>query len=218
MVNEVRLPEPEPKPNLIGSVNSFFSDLNGYDRMFSAPSIAARLFISPSKSGDFAIEEKVYQDMQASVILYMHEPTLNSVGLSIEPVTVTGMIVMVQGEEVAGTELRINMKDHKRFIPFLRSLEPEQIVETGLKPNLENLSRILAEQILTHYDLSDPPNEELELFAGLGKIVKEYDRLGMELAVRELKICLIHLNDKNLATYVNFKRKQQLGLFKSGNA
>lgn len=79
--------------------------------------------------------------------------------------------------------MRANVQDGRRFVSFLQALQPDQVQETGLRPNLESLSEVLARQVLTNYDLKQPSDETLQLFGNLGNMVGEYKRLGMDQAV-----------------------------------
>ncbi len=193
------------------AVNHLFADIDRHNQQFSMASMMARSIFRHVRFEDETNKEPVpaslsgeedHQQMNASALVVIHKETLNKIGLSLEPVSGKGAVLMYEGEEAGEGEMRINVSNRNRFIPFLEALAPDQVEETGLKPNLESLSKVLSQQVLDHYDLKEPNDEALQLLGGLGKIIDEYKRLGMSKAVTRLETYLNHARQGDLREFV----------------
>lgn len=201
----------------LATVNHLFADILKYNDQFSLGSMMARQIFSifpiegdeprtPKGPGG----EEEHQQMTASALNMIHQNTLEQIGLSLEPVSGKTGTLMGLGETAGEGQMRINIADRNRFTSFLDALSPELVEKTGLKPNLESLSGILAQQIFDHYNLQKPSDEMLELFGGLGNIVGHYKRLGMKESVENLETFLQHARQGDLREFVAIEKD---GLF-----
>ncbi len=197
----------------LASVNHLFADISRYNDQFSLGSMMARQIFSLSgiegeepKTSKGLRNEEEYQQMTASALGVIHKGTLATLGLSLEPVSGKKATMFSLGEKAGEGEMRINVSNRNRFNSFLGVLTPELVEETGLKPSLESLSGVLAQQIFDHYNLRNPGDEMLELFGGLGNIVDQYKRLGMSDAVESLGAYLVHARQGDLREFVSIER------------
>lgn len=199
----------------IAAVNHLFVDISKFNQQFSMGSMLFGLIMglsgiegedAPRRPGSDLERAEEDQKMSASAIALIHRDTLNKIGLSLEPVAGKTATLMGRGEQAGSGEMRINVADRGKFTGFLSALEPEQVEITGLKPNLESLSGVLAQQVFDHYDLKQPSDEMLELFGGLGGIVNQYQRLGMAKAVEGLETYLDHARKGDLREFVAVER------------
>lgn len=117
---------------------------------------------------------------------------------------------MAMGAEANAGEMRVNIENGRKFVAFLHAVQPEQVQQTSLKPNLESLSGILALQVISNYDLKEPSDETLQLFGNLGQIVNEYKKLGMNEAVDRLNTYLQHARQGDLREFVLIERNNYL--------
>lgn len=195
----------------LAAVDHLFADICKYNDQFSLGSMMVRaLFahfkVEDDEEGQAKMTslggEEEHQKMTASALAVIHEDTLNKLGLSLEPVSGKRATMIGLGETAGIGEMRINITNKNNFVAFLGALEPEQIEDTGLKVNLENLSGLLANQVLDNYNLKEPSDEMLQLFGGLGNIVNQYKRLGMGEAVKGLKTYLQHSRQGDLREFV----------------
>lgn len=203
----------KPRSVRIHSINQIFSDIEAYNKQFSPSSVIAKGLFAAFSVGDDLGEslEKVNttQQVSAESLSAVHNQTLNSLGLSLEPVK-GHMTFMAMGGEARNSQMMINIVNRNYFLSFLNALQPLQITDTGLRPNLESLSDLLAQQLLSHYDLNKPQDEALELLGGLGRIVEEYQRLGMTEAVETLEIYLSHARQGDLREFIIIDNKRLL--------
>lgn len=204
------------KINLAG-VNHLFVDISRYNDQFSLGSMMARQIFSifPTEGDEPRMPkgpggEEEHQQMTASALTIIHQNTLEQMGLSLEPVSGKKATLIGLGEKAGEGEMRINVTNSNRFTSFLGALTPELIETTGLKPNLESLSGVLAQQVFDHYNLQKPNDEMLELFGGLGNIVNQYKRLGMDKAIQGLDTYLQHARQGGLREFVVVEKN---GLF-----
>lgn len=202
----------------LAAVNHLFADISRYNDQFSLGSMmASQLFSFIRLEGEEAATtprglggEEEYQQMTASAINAIHRGTLDTIGLSLEPVSGKHATMMGLGGQAGDGEMRINVANRNRFTSFLVALTPELVGSTGIRPNLESLSGILSQQIFDHYNLQESGDEILELFGGLGAIVNQYKRLGMKEAVVGLEIYLIHARQGDLREFVAVERNSLL--------
>lgn len=213
---KVELGEGRTNEVAIPSINHLFIDIAQYNDQFSMGRIAARGLFSLIKFEDDEVEpaqsiqrEGEHQQVTAAALSAIHQNTLAKIGLSLEPVH-GGATFMALGQQASSGEMRINVSDGRRFVSFLHALQPDQVQETGLRPNLENLSGVLAQQVLTNYDLRQPSDEALQLFGNLGNMVVEYKRLGMGQAVERLETYLAHARQGDLREFITIERNGYL--------
>jgi hypothetical protein len=107
-----------------------------------------------------------------------HRGIIDKTGISLESVRKGVMFASeTSDEERQPSEMRINLKDGKKFLSYLNSLNIENLKEsqiTGLKLVADSLTKQLVEQ----YELDNPEDERmLELFGSLNDIIQEYKRL-----------------------------------------
>lgn len=202
----IELGEGRTEEVIIASVNHLFVDIEHYNRQFSMGSIMARGLISlfehddEVQPGETIRQENENQGVTASALSAIHQATLNKIGLSLEPVA-GGATLMAIGAEATSGQMRLNVRDGRRFVSFLHALQPQQIEETGLKLNLESLSEILTLQALRG-NLTEPTDESLQLIGSMGNIVGEYRRLGMGEAVERLDTYSQHARAGDLREFV----------------
>ncbi|MEK7616549.1 MAG: hypothetical protein AAB414_00650 [Patescibacteria group bacterium] len=210
--------EREPYEVKIPAVSHLFSDIDRYNQQFSMGAMMARSLFSvvrfedddEPRAPDSLGREEDHQKMTASALAVIHKDTLDKIGLSLEPVSGKGATLMVLGQQAGEGQMRINVSNRNRFVSFLGALEPELVEQTGLKQNLEGLSAVLVQQVLDNYDLQEPTDEALQLLGGLGNIVDQYNRLGMERAVNRLETYLQHARQGDLREYVAIERRALL--------
>lgn len=198
-----------PEEVTLVSVSHLFVDIRNYNDQFSLGRMMARGLLSHLRDEDSFENASEHQLITAEALSAIHQGTLNRIGLSLEPVH-GGATFMAMGAQASSGEIRVNVSDGNRFTFFLRALQPQQIEATGLKPNLEDLSGILAQQVLSHYDLKEPSDETLQLLGNLGNIVDEYKRLGMGEAVLRLETYLQHARQGDLREFVLIERNGYL--------
>lgn len=201
-------------PNL-DDFNAVFSDIARFNQQFSLGSMIAGLIIghferepqdtgSPlSKYGEQA------QRLTAGGIYLIHFQTLEKVGLVLESVSGKTSKLIGQGEMVGTGELRLNVSDSNRFLGFLRAVNPQMTQSSPLGGNLQSLSRILARQIIDHYDLRAPSDEALQLLGALEGIVNEYRRLNIP-GIERLEDYLVHARKGDLREYLLVEQKRLL--------
>ncbi len=213
---KIELGEHRTETVTIPSVNHLFVDIEQYNRQFSMGSIMARGLSSmfkgwddEDKIGESIGKEAEHQQITSEALSVIHQGTLSRIGLSLEPIN-GGATFMGLGQEASSGEMRANVSDGRRFVSFLHALQPDQVQATGLRPNLESLSGVLAAQVLTNYDLRQPSDETLQLFGNLGKIVDEYKRLGMGQSVERLQTYLEHSRQGDLREFVTVERNGYL--------
>ncbi len=193
----------------IGNVNALFTDIARYNDQFSMPSQIVGLFHSlmDLNEGKGELSEVLSkgaeqtQMLTASGINLVHEPVLNKLGLQLEPVSGKKGALYGMGQKAEVGEMRINIKDGRRFLSFLQALSPDAISETELKENLHSLSDTLAQQIFNGYDLKDPSDEALQLFGSLESIVNEYNRLHIA-GTERLETYLMHSKRGDLREFI----------------
>lgn len=190
----------------IGQINELFRDIDKYNAQFSLGAMMARLLTSrfegESSEGSVASAEE-HQQMSASAINVIHEKTLANLGLSLEPVSGKKAAIFHAGEKAGEGEMRINVKDRVQFVSFLHVLSPDLVQGSELKTHLGDLANVLAQQVLDHYNLSEPEDETLQLLGALDNIVGEYQRLGIDAwGTKRLETYLIHSRQGDLREYV----------------
>lgn len=189
----------------LGQVNELFRDIDKYNAQFSLGAMMARLLTSrfeQSSERSVASAEE-HQQMSASAISVIHERTLDNLGLSLEPVSGKKATIFHAGEKAGEGEMRINVNDRSQFVSFLHVLNQDQVQGSELKTHLGNLSNILAQQVLDHYNLNEPEDEALHLLGALDNIVGEYKRLGIDnWGTKRLETYLTHSRQGDLREYV----------------
>ncbi len=204
--------------SMIPAVNRLFSDIAKYNSNFSVESVFTSSLDAllgmvdkdvPENSNPLS-DKKEDQRAMASALVIMHSETLDRIGLALEQVSGKTAVLIGFGENIGDGQLRINVSDKNKFLSFLEGLEPKQIEDTGLKPNLETLPGILAQQIRDNYDLKEPNDYALQLLSGFGLIIEQYKRLGMADSVSELEVYLGHAKQGDLREYVAIERNSLL--------
>lgn len=203
----------------IQDVDSLFRGIADYNDQFSLGASMSSLIMGiveknieddeEEKSGDEPklgnkIDEES-QHMSASALNVIHEPTLNNIGLSLEPVSGKTSTIYT-GERAIGTgEMRINIKDREQFRAFLKALTPDQASQTPLGGHLGVLTDILNRQILDNYDLGQPDDTALTFIGSLDGIAGEYRRLGLIEQSEQMGEYLKHARSGNLREFVALK-------------
>jgi hypothetical protein len=78
------------------------------------------------------------------------------------------------------TEMRLNISDSTKFVAYLENLKTGSVDQTE-RDSLKELSKILEQQLIGEYDVTNPSDDRfLNLVGSLGKIVEQYERLGIE--------------------------------------
>ncbi len=132
-------------------------------------------------------------------------PVLSATGLEIESVRNGQSLSSSMGSE-EGTELRVNIKDGKRFITFLKSIDLNSISEED-KSGLVKVAEVLSKQFVSQYDITDPNDGRfLELMGSLSNIISEYKRLdggngSLSSAIAPLEKYLIVARQGHLVEY-----------------
>lgn len=205
----------------LARVRDLFSDVNQFNEQFSMGSMMARMIlgharIEEDKVGDSSRTENLkgeeeHQQMSASAMNVIHGDVLNTIGLSLEPVSGKHATIMTGDEKAGEGEMRINVSSRDRFLSFLGALTPENLEESGLKSDLGELPNILAQQVLDHYDLKNPGDEVLQLFGSQGKrIVEEFKRLGMGESVARLERYQDHASQGDLREFIAIQNRSLL--------
>jgi hypothetical protein len=191
---------------IIPAVNQLFNDVAEYNRNFVACSILGINLLVSIESGDKA--DSKTQKIAASDLAGTHENVLDKIGLVLEE-QVSGVTFVDSDEGSSDGQLRIlriNVFDRDKFSSFLKTLEPKQVKETGLKSNLEILSRVLAQEILYNYSLKEPTEYALQLFDGLEGMIEQYKRLNMAGSVGKLETYSAHARRGDLREYVRIEK------------
>lgn len=200
-------------------VNKLFNDMARYDDQFSMGKMMSRVLLShfqPESNPDQAkpslgiVDEESDQQVSAFFLISTHKNLLDSIGLILEPVSGKGAVLSSSEGSVGEGKMRVNLSDQERFTSFLGVLTSEQITNTGIKGGLENISNILAQQVLDKYDLLTPEEEAIQLFIGLDKIILEYKRLGMGKSVLRLETYLEHGKTGDLREYMMIETRSLL--------
>jgi len=206
----------------LSDVNGLFSDIGVYNEQFSLGSTMSRLLIgnlefehdqqdnNPQTEKPLLGQEKDYQEMKSSALSIIHGNVLDQTGLSLEPVSGKKAVMFGPEGQLGEGEMRLNISNKDRFLSFLGALKPEQVENKALKPNLESLSGIFDQQLFDQYNLTEPSDDALRLLGGLGEIVNQYKRLGMEQSVTKLESYLNHARQGDLREYLLINQK---GLF-----
>lgn len=192
----------------VSRINQLFVDVASYNSQFSMPAMLFSIFDHTPMSSPENIEEtrriSVYDLSQG------HQVLLNTLGLSLEPVSDANAVYASDGERRPST-VRLNVQDRGQFLGFLEALEPELVRDGALGKDLSTLSEGLALQLLTHYDLSQPSDHALELIGSLEGIVASYERLGIAESVAKLKTYLIHAKKHDLREFIAVEQAHLLG-------
>jgi len=107
------------------------------------------------------------------------EPILAATGLELVPAN-AGWSIISSDLQHKGKELRIDLKDGKRFVEYLRSLSPDKVSDSQVA-GLEKVVSALTKQFRNEYDLtSADDNRMLEFLGNLSDIIDEYKRIGGE--------------------------------------
>lgn len=97
-------------------------------------------------------------------------------GISLESVR-GPMTIYAQDGEKQTSLLRINIADRKKYLTYLRTLEPDTIKDTQAQ-GITAVSESLTKQLAREYNLENPDDERmLQLLGGLDEITGEYERL-----------------------------------------
>ncbi len=164
----------------VSAINQLFVYLEDYNRKFNIWVSAAKM-LSQTPDNDGSSVDDI--DAHRAQGLLSHEelkdmlaPVLNATGLEIESVENGQSLSSSKGSE-KGTELRINIKDGKRFVTFLKSTDATSMTEED-KDGLVQVAEVLLTQFVSQYDITDPNDERfLELMGSLSNIIAEYKRL-----------------------------------------
>jgi hypothetical protein len=208
MTNEQNIPG-ETRVVLPSQIKQLFDDISRYNDHFSPGAIAARAF----GQGFSVTNEQENEEINAGLISIKHKNTLESVGLTIESVSGKNDVVLFkEGEMLGNGEIRLNIVDKKRFSGFLEALSKEQVQEQELGVNLETLVGIFCNQIRDNCDFQNMSDEVLTLLSMAGKVVTEFQRLGLENKenVERLSLYVDHINKRDLKEYLFVQKK---GLF-----
>lgn len=203
----------------------FFADLDRYNKRYSIGGIMGDVIASALETKDNEntprqtniADETSKQQADAFFFDAAHKNTLDSIGLSLEPVALTATVYS-GGESADVSQMRLNIENRDRFTSFLSALNPKLVEEASLEKDLEKIPTILTSQILDHYNFESnkPSAEILELFGGLEKIIDEYNRLGMGESVKRLRIYLEHGRKGDLREYIAIERRNLLSQPKEG--
>lgn len=188
----------------VDEFNALFGDIERFNRKFSTGSIMARsifsLYEGPEEDSLSTYDEKA-QELTAAGINLIHRNTLNKVGLEIEPVSGKYARLIAADKQIGAGEMRLNIKDRRRFLGFLQVLDLTITKDSPLGEHLDGLSHILAQQILDHYNLQQPSDEALQLLGSLEGIVREFRRLEVR-GSKRLKTYLEHSKTGDLREYI----------------
>ncbi len=126
--------------------------------------------------GDNLHRQKVEELLDYEQLKQEVEPILTSTGLELQPVNPGWTTYSSEGSH-EGVEMMLNLKDGKKFVDYLQSLDPDTITESQ-KDGLREVASILLQQFTSQYDLSNAEDERLiELMGNLSSIIFEYKRL-----------------------------------------
>ncbi|MBI2049521.1 hypothetical protein HYT32_01240 [Candidatus Roizmanbacteria bacterium] len=190
--------------------NELFGDIITFNKRFSTAGILGRLVTeidSRTEAGESSgnrvvglskIGGEEEQLRTASGISLMHKPILDSLGISIEPVSGKYGSFYKDGEKVGIGELRVNITERSKYLSFLERLDNPDL---QTKENLQSLANILAQQIYDNYNLEKPSDEALQLLGSLGKIIDQYRRLNI-VGTERLETYLVHSRKKDLKEYI----------------
>lgn len=124
---------------------------------------------------------------------------LDTIGLEYQPMK-SNWVIAGSGENHAGSEIRLNLKDGKKFTSYLKALRQESISESQ-KNSLKEILEVLTKQF-DSYDLNDHNDDRLLEFMGnIFPIIIEYRRLfgdDLELVSKDMS---------KLETYFSYSRK-----------
>ena len=149
-----------------------------YNYNFGMGKTMAREIISAARASDESFTEQ-----KADEILTLDEMrdqlklVLDATGIDLVSAQ-AGWITVSGNESHVGSTLRVDLKDGKKFVTYLQSLDQEQISENQVM-GLEKIISALTRQFQKEYNL-DSANDDrvLELLGNLGAIINEYKRLG----------------------------------------
>lgn len=195
-------------------LNALMHDLDDYNAQFSIGAMMARKIFSAledkdtSSLADQITDEQENQALTAAALDAIHADTLQTTGLSLEPVAGKSAVMFAEGNQVGNGELRVNISDGNRFLGFLGSLDPDTAQRTGTTHSLARLANTLSLQVLDNYDLKNPTPEALELVGRLERISEEYRRLGVEgPGVTKFSTYLAHSRAGDLREFVGIQRQ-----------
>lgn len=197
----------------LGDIDTLFGHIKKYNEYFSLGNMMARRVISLYEKDDsITPDSDELQQANAFIMRSIHAGLLEKVGLSLEPVS--GKIATMIGARgiVCDGQIRINIADGDRFVSFIQALNPEHFDSTNIKFHLENLSQILIQQIIDHYNFGSnaPQHEVLQLFGQLEKIITEYKRLGLDSAANSLEEYLTHARSGDLPEFIKITKMDLL--------
>lgn len=197
------------------AIDSFLYELDEYDRQHhpgtAMGSMLAGLFMSQMEDGEESLEklqEKVENNLTVHDLVDRHADNLSKVGLRLESPNKEGDFdkkeTYVQGE------MLINIYDKNKLISFLKNID--QKPSESQKKLLAVTARKLKQQFEYEYNLENAEDERLlNLLSGMGEIIEQYKRLGLQDVVTELLDYKEQLGSGFLREYVVAKKA---GLFK----
>lgn len=154
--------------------------IDKYNEQFGMGKSMARVFMAAMEDeegggnamNEQAAEEAItFEDLKGEIGDF-----LDNTGLELEPVKAGWIMASSEGSQ-SGTEMKLNLKDGKKFVAYLESLDKESITEsqtTGLK----DVAKILTEQFSERYQIDNVEDDRLmELMGNLSNIIDQYKRL-----------------------------------------
>lgn len=198
----------------VDEVVSLFEAINEYNLQFTAgvrPLINAEEKPSRLVKSKFLKEGSSSEELLAINLSNEDQQIVDQIGLKLEPVIADEKkIFALDGTCVDRRKLRLNIVDEKKFVSFLGLLSPDQVVNTDIKDNLKDLSKMLTSRILQQFGFSTPTNEGFELLGNIPEIIETYKRLGLADSIEKMEIYLTHIRQGDMKEYVEIEKA---GLF-----
>lgn len=193
-------------------LQSLIDALEEYNRQFGLGALlAGEVLCAQQEAGATHEDEKKLSVKELSSDYF---DTLEATGLRLEPVRGEATMFTQEGE-IPTSLMRLNLKDGRKFIAYLRVLEGQALEVTQIR-GLAEVAKILTAQLATEYDLNAPDEHMLELFSAIDDLIKEYGRLdpegmlGLKDSVEQLAEYLAAARVGYLREYLTIQKREFL--------
>lgn len=203
------------------NISDLEKSLREYNKQFNFGTLLAEHIIEATE-GKNEDNELYKPKISIQDIENEHRDLLDKTGISLESVK-RGVMFTLMGDDEGKepSEVRINLRDGKKFLTYLNSLNESDLKESqisGLKLVADNLTKQLVEQ----YELGNSDDERmLELFGSVENLIQEYKRLdpqgfiGLSESVNDLSEYLSIARKKYLREYLVVKNNHLLDTINS---
>lgn len=199
----IAVPFWEEKRSLdVRQLNVLQSDMESYDEAYGISGMVLGIIFSTMR--DEGLTERNTPTLEK--LTSRHNVLMETMGLSFEPVSGKRATMFSPGQQTPDSQMRLNVKNRKQFLQFLRQIEKDHVALFELDGSFSSISTSLINQLVDHYDLQSPTDEALELVASLENITNEYKRLGLEDDSNTLAEYTHHMKQKSLREFVMLTR------------